>query len=410
MPDVSTRLHVADGQYWIWDPAADLALPETYDGLIAATAGLAIVRTGTQSGWVAVRIAVAGAAPGLDTDGWDEVAEVSLYAAPDSPGLSVTSDGTGPDELAALTPAGAGSYRVRVHARGRDAGAAADVVAGAPVEEHLIQVWPARPAPEAVHKTVGGEGELKVPAGPWNGPTDADPAHVALRLPVAAAGRAEAVLADAWVYPDGILFEVRVTADVEGLRPREAQRLRKAVDSYEGAPLPGSGGAGGLRVRIDLPDGRSAACADAGRLGHDALPGRLPAGRRAGVLVLAPAVGRAVHADAGVARARPSAVRRHRRRRRPGRRPPLLSSRPAASVLCQNPAQGRSSGSNSTTFPATCSGSRAMMSVTASPLGSMNATPRLAVAPATPPSLPRRGSREQVRERPPLWPAAEAHA
>ena len=258
VPEVSTRLHVADGQYWIWDPAADLALPETYDGLIAATAGLAIVRTGTQSGWVAVRIAVAGAAPGLDADGWDEVAEVSLSAAPDSPGLSVISDGTGPDELAALTPAGAGSYRVRVHARGRDAGAAADVVEGAPVEEHLIQVWPAPPAPEAVHKTAGGEGELRVPAGPWNGPTGADPAHVALGLAVAAAGRAEAVLADAWVYPDGIMFEVRVTADVEGLRPREAQRLRKAVDSYEGPPLPGTRGAGGLRVRIDLPDGRSA--------------------------------------------------------------------------------------------------------------------------------------------------------
>jgi hypothetical protein len=257
VPEVSTRLHVADGQYWILDPAADLALSETYDGLIAATAGLAIVSTGTQSGWVAVRMAVVDAAPVLDADGWDEVAEVSLSAVPDSPGLSVISDGTGPDELAALTPAGAGSYRVRVHARGRDTGAAADVVAGAPVEEHLIQVWPAPPAPQAVHKTVG-EGELKVPAGPWNGPTDADPAHVALGLVVAAAGRAEAVLAGAWVYPDGILFEVRVTADVEGLRPREAQRLRKAVDSYEGAPLPGTGGAGGLRVRIDLPDGRSA--------------------------------------------------------------------------------------------------------------------------------------------------------
>lgn len=254
MREVSTRLHVADGQYWIWDPAADLALPETYDGLIAATAGLAIVRTGTQSGPVAVRIAVAGAVPGLDADGWDEVAEVSLSAVPDSPGLSVISDGTGPDELAALTPAGAGSYRVRVHARGRDA-RAAGVVVGAPVEEHLIQMWPAPPAPQAVHKTVGGAGELEVPAGPWNGPTDADPAHVALGLAVAAAGRAEAVLVGAWVYPDGILLEVRVTADVEGLRPREAQRLRKAVDSYEGAPLPG---AGGLRVRIDLPDGRSA--------------------------------------------------------------------------------------------------------------------------------------------------------
>ena len=40
----------------------------------------------------------------------------------------------------------------------------------------------------------------------------------------------------------------------------------------------------------------------------------------------------------------------------------------------------RSSGSNSTTFPATCSGRRAMMSVTASPLGSMNTTPRPAAS------------------------------
>jgi hypothetical protein len=52
VPEVSTRLHVADGQYWIWDPAADLALPEEYDGLIAATARLAVVRTGTHTGWV----------------------------------------------------------------------------------------------------------------------------------------------------------------------------------------------------------------------------------------------------------------------------------------------------------------------------------------------------------------------
>jgi hypothetical protein len=255
--EVSTRLHVADGQYWIWDPAGDLALPEKYDGLIAATARLAVVRTGTHTGWVAVRAAVAGAAPDLDTDGWDEVAEVSLSTTPDSPGLGVISDGTGPHELAALTPAGSGSYRVRVLARGRNDGAA-DVVAGAPVEEHLIQVWPAPPAPEAVHKTVGDEVEPGLAAGPWDGPTDSDPAHVALGLTVAAAGRAEAVLADAWVYPDGILFEVRATADVEGLAPREAQRARKAVDGYEGAQLPGTASAAGLRVRIDLPDGRSA--------------------------------------------------------------------------------------------------------------------------------------------------------
>jgi hypothetical protein len=37
-PEAGTRLHVADGQYRIWDPAADLALREEHDGLIAATA------------------------------------------------------------------------------------------------------------------------------------------------------------------------------------------------------------------------------------------------------------------------------------------------------------------------------------------------------------------------------------
>jgi hypothetical protein len=279
VPEVSTRLHVADGQYWIWDPAADLVLPDDYRGLIAATDGLAVVRAGTHAGWLAVRVAVADAGPALDTGSWDEVAEVSLSAAPGSPGLAVISDGTGPDELDALTPAGPGSYRVRVHARGRDDGAAADVVAGAPVAEHLIQVWPAPPAPAAVHKTIGAEGAAQAPAGPWDGPGDADPAHVALGLPVAAAGRAQAVLTGAWVYPDGILLEVRATADVEGLRPREAQRARKAVDGYAGAQLPGTASAGSLRVRIDLPDGRSADSAEDWR-------GALAAGARP-ALVLA---------------------------------------------------------------------------------------------------------------------------
>jgi hypothetical protein len=47
-----------------------------------------------------------------------------------------------------LTQAGAGGYRIRVHARGRDT--APDLVALEPVEWYLIQVWPAPPAPERV--------------------------------------------------------------------------------------------------------------------------------------------------------------------------------------------------------------------------------------------------------------------
>lgn len=46
--------------------------------------------------------------------------------------------------------AGAGWYRVRVRARGRDAG---EVRAGdESVEEHFVSVWPGPPRPDVVHR------------------------------------------------------------------------------------------------------------------------------------------------------------------------------------------------------------------------------------------------------------------
>ncbi|MEU2726066.1 hypothetical protein [Streptomyces smyrnaeus] len=55
-----------------------------------------------------------------------------------------------PPDLPVLAPAGPGSYRVRVHARGRDI--APDGVAEEPVEDYLLIVWPAPPEPDTVHK------------------------------------------------------------------------------------------------------------------------------------------------------------------------------------------------------------------------------------------------------------------
>ena len=56
------------------------------------------------------------------------------------------------EDLPLLTPHGPGSYRVRVCARGRDAGFRADRVTDSPVEEHLLQIWPAPHAPDVVYK------------------------------------------------------------------------------------------------------------------------------------------------------------------------------------------------------------------------------------------------------------------
>lgn len=64
--------------------------------------------------------------------------------------MRVTSVMSNAPDLPLLTPQGPGTYRVRVHARGRDI--APDGVAYEPVEDYLLIVWPTEPQPEDVHK------------------------------------------------------------------------------------------------------------------------------------------------------------------------------------------------------------------------------------------------------------------
>ncbi|WP_433574951.1 DUF6461 domain-containing protein [Nocardia brasiliensis] len=102
--------------------------PDTADfrgnGLVVASPAGPVVRTGTADGFVHVTIQVFDSAPAeVDAGGWDEVVEVawtatrglaSILGAPPSPGYG------GHGSLIEQTPPWPGTYRVRVHATGRD--------------------------------------------------------------------------------------------------------------------------------------------------------------------------------------------------------------------------------------------------------------------------------------------------
>jgi hypothetical protein len=118
------------------------APPGTVDfsanGLVAAVSDGVVVRTGTADGHVGLEFHVTeDAPPEVETDGWDEVVEVS-WTAPSGWARFVGCD------LETGTPPWPGDYRVRVHARGRD-----DVEGR---EDLRFDVWPAPAAPPMVHK------------------------------------------------------------------------------------------------------------------------------------------------------------------------------------------------------------------------------------------------------------------
>ncbi len=264
MREISTRLNVMDGQYWISDsdPHAEFVLPDPggASGLVGISPGLAIVITGTQFGDVSLTVQACDSDPGLDSGPWDEVVEVSVISGAGGQGLGILSDGQGPGELQDLTPPGAGSYRIRVHAQGRDAGAGEDVVDGRPVEEHLVQIWAAPAAAEIIHKVTDdyGEGFRGAPSGPEPRLPHGDFATLPVSQPVTATSRATVVLQSIYAHAGGCEFWFKTVVDVSGMAPRNEKRARLAVEGYEGAALPESTDPRPLRVVVTYSDGRSA--------------------------------------------------------------------------------------------------------------------------------------------------------
>lgn len=100
--------------------------------------------TGVWGGPVHLSLEILASAPSAQpTAWWDDISEDSVVLRGDP--LVVTVPGTDADTTAELVTLSAGSYRLRVHARGRDLDF--DLIAEEPREWYLLQIWPAPPGP-----------------------------------------------------------------------------------------------------------------------------------------------------------------------------------------------------------------------------------------------------------------------
>jgi hypothetical protein len=167
----SLRLRISYSQYTLegggWDP--DLVPYAGGNGLVWGTNAAAVVMTGLDSGHVPVTFGVGDKAPALDLDSWDDVVEVSVMIT-DGRLMVCSPPGDHLDEVPIpKAEQEAHAYRVRVHARGRDAGREAEFIDADEgqemVEEYQVLFWPAPLAPELRYKLtdeVGAEIRARV--------------------------------------------------------------------------------------------------------------------------------------------------------------------------------------------------------------------------------------------------------
>ncbi|MFF3611674.1 hypothetical protein [Streptomyces sp. NPDC002580] len=105
------------------------------------------VRAGTHTGFIRLTTRQCADEPLPPGPEWETVVDVSICST--SGHLRLFRWGGDVEDAAGnFATAGAGWYRVRVQARGRDEGDAHE--GDTPVEEHFLSVWPAPPRPDAV--------------------------------------------------------------------------------------------------------------------------------------------------------------------------------------------------------------------------------------------------------------------
>ncbi|MFF8934613.1 hypothetical protein ACF08O_07715 [Streptomyces paradoxus] len=134
-------VHAEYHLFQITDPQGPVAddLDASNTGLIGADGGAIEVTTGIHTGDVHVTVEPHSKRP-IPAQGWEEIAEISCNSP--SGELLVTSSTDDPADLPSLAYQGPGSYRLRVHVRGRDR-AVDQTVLDEAVESYLIQSWPA---------------------------------------------------------------------------------------------------------------------------------------------------------------------------------------------------------------------------------------------------------------------------
>jgi hypothetical protein len=118
------------------------------NGLVSVMSVGARIHTGLDTGNVNVMTVIRYEAPEeIDEASWDEIVEVSVHS--EYGELRVDSPHSGAVfSLPVLSTNGPGSYRLRVHARGRDANL--NGITETSTEDHLLIIWPSAPAPEVV--------------------------------------------------------------------------------------------------------------------------------------------------------------------------------------------------------------------------------------------------------------------
>ncbi|MEU6803945.1 hypothetical protein [Streptomyces neyagawaensis] len=130
--------------------------------------------TGIHTGDVDVTVTLHRAEPAPDDGDWQDIVEISAHAASGELMVRGMMDDL-TEELPVLSFDGPGTYRLRVHARGRytPTDPTPDQVVDEATEWYLVQVWPAPAHDVAVlrpttHSTVTTTGTPTRPQGPYS--------------------------------------------------------------------------------------------------------------------------------------------------------------------------------------------------------------------------------------------------
>lgn len=116
----------------------------------------ATILTGTDMGPVGITWEKTDGEPGDPAEMWTDVYEFSRVV-PDGEKLMLGTVDAVEEFLLTDQP---GSYRVRVHVVGRDAGNAQGATSDQVVEEHHLALWAAPPAPDSCLRATDGFGLL----------------------------------------------------------------------------------------------------------------------------------------------------------------------------------------------------------------------------------------------------------
>ncbi|WP_134046152.1 hypothetical protein [Amycolatopsis arida] len=120
-------------------------------GLIAVAPNFAAITCGVYIGEIVVSVEIWNEPAKIELDSWDDVAEASTTWRASQVQVSGAAVDEPKDLRVSLPRSENGSFRIRAAVRNRDAGE--DRTSADPVEEHLIQIWAAPPAPQHLTKS-----------------------------------------------------------------------------------------------------------------------------------------------------------------------------------------------------------------------------------------------------------------